>query len=422
MADGHRQVRDYLRTLMQSPSTETSDAQLLERFVLQHDEAAFTALLQRHGPLVWSVCLRQLQEEHAAEDAFQATFLVLVRKASSVSKRASLSSWLYGVALRVAARARKQEIDRRNRERSVPTQQVGDFTTEVAWKELRPMLDEEIQRLPEKYRLPVVLCYLEGQTNDEAARVLNCPRGTIATRLARARDQLRLRLAHRGLTLSAGSLTVLLSEKSRSAAMPAPLVHSTVKATSLLVEGTILAGTVPASVIRLMEGVLHAMSLNRFFLVMMVLALLVASGWGGAIGFYLLAQTSPPANESNRNPPAIKALEKEDPLQALLQDRLKYAEEEVRALKEQFLAGRLLWNHETVARALGHLLKAELEMSKTKAARIAAHEKYLKELQELVKVDQARFEEGKVEFAQFAAAQYFLADAKIELEREKRSR
>lgn len=186
MSEGQRStLLAYLRRHVGAAATDGSDAELLARFAAQRDEAAFEALLRRHGLLVWSVCRRVLSEEHAAEDAFQATFLLLVRKARSVMKRASIRSWLHGVALRVALRARQQEQLRRRREQERPIRHPGEAT----WQDVRPILDEEIQGLPEKYRLPIILCYLEGHTNDEAAWLLNCPRGTIATRLPeRAND------------------------------------------------------------------------------------------------------------------------------------------------------------------------------------------------------------------------------------------
>jgi RNA polymerase sigma factor (sigma-70 family) len=209
-----------LQRLGSIPEVEGSDAQLLERFARESDEAAFTSLMRRHGPLVWDVCRRVLAQEQAAEDAFQATFLVLVHKARSVSKRESVRSWLYGVALRVAVRARQREGLRRLREQNASLRPVAEKSPANSWEDLRPILDEEIQRLPEKYRLPIILCYLEGKTNDEAARQLNCPRGTLAVRLARARERLRSQLHRRGVTLSAGSLAALLAENAASAAVP----------------------------------------------------------------------------------------------------------------------------------------------------------------------------------------------------------
>ena len=252
MSQGQRStLLAYLRHLVGAAATDDSDAELLQRFAAQHDEAAFEALLRRHGPLVWSVCRRVLAEEHAAEDAFQATFLVLVRKARSVSKRASIRSWLYGVALRVALRARQQEQLRRRREQERPIRHPGEAT----WHDVRPILDEEIQRLPEKYRLPIILCYLEGQTNDEAALALNCPRGTIATRLARARERLRSRLLSRGVTLSAGALTAMLTDNAIAASVPPLLLAQTAKA--------VFMGAASAAITTLTEGVLHAMFLSK---------------------------------------------------------------------------------------------------------------------------------------------------------------
>src|SRR5262249_31616689 len=146
--------------------------------------------------------------EHDAEDAFQATFLILVRKAGSLGRPELLGNWLYGVAYRTAARARAEATRRRFREvplidRDLPAK---ESTPDGVWRDLRPVLDEEINRLPDKYRAPFVLCYLEGKTNEEAARQLGCPLGTVLSRLARARERLRLRLTSRGLTLSVGLL------------------------------------------------------------------------------------------------------------------------------------------------------------------------------------------------------------------------
>jgi RNA polymerase sigma factor (sigma-70 family) len=279
MSEGQRStLLAYLRRLVGAAATDGSDAELLERFAVQRDEAAFEALLRRHGPLVWNVCRRVLAEEHAAEDAFQATFLVLVRKARSVGKRASIRSWLYGVALRVALRARQQEQLRRRREQETPIRSSGEAT----WQDVRPILDEEIQRLPEKYRLPIILCYLEGQTNDEAAQALNCPRGTIATRLARARERLRSRLLRRGVMLSAGTLATLLTDNAISSAVPPLLLAKTTK--------VVLMGTVSVSITTLTEGVLHAMFLSKLKATSTFVLVLAAIAGTGACAFYLRAQ------------------------------------------------------------------------------------------------------------------------------------
>src|SRR5262249_48128930 len=156
------------------------------------------ALVRRHGPLVLGVCRRVLRDRHAAEDAFQATFLILLRRARSLDRRGSVASWLYTVAYHVALRARADAARRPPPARPVPQ------PPEAGWADLQPVLDEELGRLPDSYRAVVVLCYLEGKTNVEAARLLGWPVGTVKGRLARARDLLRARLTRRGITLSAG--------------------------------------------------------------------------------------------------------------------------------------------------------------------------------------------------------------------------
>jgi len=194
----------YLRKLVrQHGGGEASDHQLLDRFLQSRDEAAFEVLVWRHGPMVHAVCQRMLHHAQDAEDALQATFLTLVRKASSIHKRQALGSWLHKVAFRIALRVRTQAARRSPSETGVEELAIAPPTGDSEWAELRPILDEAIQRLPEKYRAPVVLCYLQGQTNQEAARLLDCPLGTVCTRLNRARERLRRYLTRRNVTLSA---------------------------------------------------------------------------------------------------------------------------------------------------------------------------------------------------------------------------
>jgi RNA polymerase sigma factor (sigma-70 family) len=207
---------------------DRTDGQLLECFVGRRDEAAFTALVRRHGPMVLGVCRRVLHNAHDAEDAFQATFLVLVRQAASIRKLDSLGSWLHGVAFRTALRARSDAARRRVRERGAPmaAEEPSDV---LAWRELRAVLDEEVNRLPEQYRAPFVLCHLEGHTNAQAARRLGFPLGSLSKRLARARHLLRLRLSRRGVTLAPGLLLTLLADEA-AAKLPARVVDATVGA------------------------------------------------------------------------------------------------------------------------------------------------------------------------------------------------
>jgi RNA polymerase sigma factor (sigma-70 family) len=179
-------VRDLGRAARLQAALMLSDAQLLERFALQRDEAAFEALLHRHGPPVFGVCRRLLYDAHDAEDAFQATFLVLARKAGGIDRRSLLGNWLYGVASRIASRARKNACRRQGKRCDFDLNAVPGAETS-AEPDVAFLLHEEVQRLPDKYRGPVVLCYLEGQTNEEAATRLQWPVGTVKTRLTKAR-------------------------------------------------------------------------------------------------------------------------------------------------------------------------------------------------------------------------------------------
>src|SRR5437870_5510357 len=223
-------VLRYLRKFVgRRSSGEGSDAHVLGRFTALGDEEAFRALVERFGPMVLGVCRRMLRHEEDAEDAFQATFLVFARKAGTLRDPERVSSWLYGVACRTAARAKVEAAKRRVHERQVMNA-TRETKEEVDWSDVRPILDEEIRRLPAKYRLPFLLCYLEGHTNEEAAEKLGCPKGTVLSRLAWARQRLRDRLTRRGLTLSTAALAGGLADQTAWAAVPPALLNATVKA------------------------------------------------------------------------------------------------------------------------------------------------------------------------------------------------
>ncbi|HKB04259.1 MAG TPA: RNA polymerase sigma factor, partial [Gemmataceae bacterium] len=167
--------------------SQTPDAQLLERFAARHDEAAFAALVRRHGPMVLSVCRSVLHHEQDAEDAFQATFLVLARKAGSIRRREAVAGWLYEVAHHVAVRAQADAARRRARERKAPPAPSADPTLDMTLRDLHRLLHQELRALPDRYRLPLMLCYLEGRSHEEAARLLGWSRGTFRGRLDRGR-------------------------------------------------------------------------------------------------------------------------------------------------------------------------------------------------------------------------------------------
>jgi RNA polymerase sigma factor (sigma-70 family) len=251
-----RLVQRVRSAAIKCESIEATDGQLLERFLATRDEAAFASLLRRHGAMVLGVCRRVLGNAHDAEDAFQATFLVLVKKAASVRPRERVGHWLYGVAYRTALEARTMAARRRRKERTFvpPAHPEPD-----AWEEVRPVLDRELCRLPENYRMALVLCDLEGKSRKEAAQQLGWPEGTVAGRLARARSLLSQRLKRQGIMLSAALLAEGVLHQT-SAAVPASLARATLRtATELAAGQAAAAGAVPAKVAALMEGVMKAM-------------------------------------------------------------------------------------------------------------------------------------------------------------------
>ncbi len=243
----------------------TSDQELLERFLAGQGnagQAAFEEIVRRHGPMVLGVCNRVLADRQAAEDAFQATFLVLALKARSVRKRESLAAWLHGVSARVARRARVS--DRRRRETGLSAAGLaGRHGGDPELAELRSILDEELERLPEKYRRPVVLCYLEGQTQTEAARVLGWSKGTVSGRLARAKDLLRGRLARRGLSSTGALLGAYLAPHTASAGVPSALLLPTVRAAAAASLAEMEASLGSGQATALARGILETMSLGR---------------------------------------------------------------------------------------------------------------------------------------------------------------
>jgi RNA polymerase sigma factor (sigma-70 family) len=285
MATGHvHPLLCHLRRLAASQTnSSTTDAELLERFVSRRDEVAFTGLLSRHGPMIWSVCRRILADVHRAEDAFQATFLVLVRKAGAVGRREHVASWLYGVALRVALDSRAQAARRSQRERAMPEVPTMEHAEATPRCDLRVLLDEEVHRLPTQYRTPILLCYYQGKTNAEAAAELGWAEGTVFSRLARARDYLRKRLQRRGLALASGALTATLAQQASAASLPPGLLQATLHAAlSTATAGAASAGAVSPPVAALAEGVLKAMFLRKLYtgVALVVTTLLLASSAG----------------------------------------------------------------------------------------------------------------------------------------------
>jgi RNA polymerase sigma factor (sigma-70 family) len=309
-----------------------TDGQLLARFLDGREEAAFAALLRRHGPMVLGVCRRVLGHEQDAEDAFQAAFLVLARKAATIRKRESLASWLYGVAYHAAVKAQAANVRRRARERQVKNMPHPEAAP-VEAQDWRPVLDRELNRLPEKYRAALVLCDLECRSRREAARQLGLCEGTLSSRLAAARRMLARRLARCGLTLSGGALAVTLAEGA-SAAVPATLVVCTAKAAALVAAGQAAAVTTPAAA--LMREVVKAMFLAKVKVVVALAMVTVVLGAGGFV-YRAAGEAAPPAGKPLSE---LEALRRENDLLKL---NLEVVLEKVRALDAEVrtLRGRL---------------------------------------------------------------------------------
>jgi RNA polymerase sigma factor (sigma-70 family) len=308
----------HIRHLLGAGLGGVSDEELLDRFVARRDEDAIAELVRRHGPLVYGVCRRVLADTHAAEDVFQATFLVLVRKAASLDRRRPLGSWLYTVAYRLALTARADAARRRLRENQAARRR-GEASGPEEASELCVALEEELQRLPERFRAPLVLCYLEGKTNEQAAQVLGCPRGSLARRLEEARDRLRDRLRCRGYVCTATAVaSALAAAAPATATVPLPVLDATVRAALwFATEGASTAGVFSTEAVTLAKKVLHTMTIQKLKLTAALVltasllsggsTLLVQAVLGAPAAGSLVADTFPARNEPPSQPAALPA-------------------------------------------------------------------------------------------------------------------
>jgi RNA polymerase sigma factor (sigma-70 family) len=291
----------HVRPVAQERAETPTDAELLSRFASLRDESAFATLLGRHGALVWAACRAVLGHEQDAEDAFQATFLVLAQRCHSLRKETSLGSWLYGVARRVALKARRAATRRRLREEKQPAGAPEGPVAAAALRELQVILQEEVDRLPAKYRAPFVLCCLEGLGRVEAAAALGWKEGTLSARLTQARRTLERRLQRRGVTLAAASGAFALCAGSASAAVPATLTASTSRAAFLLASRG-AAGIESARAVVLVEGVVKSMFLTKLKVWAAVLLALVVVAAGVGLAMQAGSRPEPPASGSATGP------------------------------------------------------------------------------------------------------------------------
>jgi RNA polymerase sigma factor (sigma-70 family) len=327
-------IRHLRRAVLLRPGDGPTDAQLLESFLTRGDEAAFEALLLRHGPMVLGVCRRLLGNPEDAEDAFQATFLVLVRKGVSIRPRDLVGNWLYGVAYRTAMKARAMNAKRREKERKAGEMPRSEPSDDGAQEELLARLDYELSRLPDKYRVPVILCELEGRSRKEVACLLGLREGTLSWRLAQAKKLLARRLSLYGTV----AVAALLAEGAASACLPAALRASTVKA-------VLRAGAIPAQVLALTEGVMKAMLLTKLKVTACFAALMLLAGVG-ATGLTYRATAQQPKQGAGYLAPVASRLQADDleslrlEMEALrkelraTRERVKVLEGEMQAMKE----------------------------------------------------------------------------------------
>jgi RNA polymerase sigma factor (sigma-70 family) len=303
LRSGHAQ--DELRALLGGGSfTGLGEGQLLDRFLADRDEAAFTELIARHGPMVQGICRRWLDDPHDIEDAFQATFLILLRKAASLRDRESLSNWLFGVSLRVARRSRFNSERRRSHERSCGSEaaMTSTISDDPADREVMTIVDQEIQRLPEKQQAAVVLCLVQGRTHDAAARELGWPIGTVKSRLASARATLTRRLTRRGVSPSVVLVLGQISDRFSAVAVPQDITIRTLEAVLQTVAGRAVQGAVlSATVQTLVHGILRAMLLSRIKLAAVAFTVLGALVWA-APAILIARPAEPPETPASATP------------------------------------------------------------------------------------------------------------------------
>ncbi|HEV3167774.1 MAG TPA: RNA polymerase sigma factor [Isosphaeraceae bacterium] len=407
--------------------TAMTDGQLLERFIAKRDEAAFMGIMARHGPMVAGVCRRVLRETHDVEDAFQATFLILACKAKSIREPRFLGTWLYGVAQRVATRARVTTNQRRSQERTaLECVGAGPDVADIAERnELYAALDREIDRLPHKYRAAVVLCYLEGNTHEEAAGRLKWPLGTVKSRLAWARARLQSRLVRRGLAPSVALSSAALAPSPASASVSPVVLHTTARL-AVSVSGKSVgaaAGALSATVSELIHGALRTMLISKFklcsilvaatCLVAMSTALLLGQATSG--GEKARPKSVPQAQDEPK-PLANAGAKNTDPLRALVKRRIDAAKQRLDAQLADYEIGRITIDRYLAASLA--LMDAELDAAQTKDARSAAIWSHLERVRQVEVRERAELEVGRGRVSDLTEAQSSVADAEYLLEKE----
>jgi RNA polymerase sigma factor (sigma-70 family) len=392
-----------------------SDGALLERFIAARDEAAFELIVRRHGPMVLGVCRRLLRHRQDAEDAFQATFLVLAHKAGSVRPREAVGNWLYGVAYRTALKARTTAARRRRKERLAPVAVAPAVAAEEPADDWRPLLDREVQALPDKYRVPVVLCELDGLPRKDVAVRLAIPEGTLSSRLAAARQILARRLARRGLTLSAVALGAALAQQGAGASVPLPLTNSTVQAAALIAGGQAAGRVVSAEVAALTKGVLMNLALRKLKSAVIIAAALALAAGAGWLTYRGLAAEAPAPAAAAPLPPPKDEVRKEDPAIVALQKEKLHSVEQLYAIRIQRVRAGTDSRPEDLYAWSKRWLESEQEVNPGRDAHLKALRAHLERMKELEALIRERVEAGVKNFtpADLWAAVYAHQEAEI---------
>lgn len=422
-----------------------SEGQLLARFVESRDDAAFEAIVTRFGPMVMGICRQVLNDSHAADDAFQATFLVLVRRARTIRDRELLGNWLYGAALKVARRARADQAKQRSREaevRSVKTEFDGDSTSPTD-QEFAPALHEEISRLADKYRRPMVLCFLEGHTCEEAADRLGWPVGTVKGRISRAKDLLRGRLARRGIVATSTLISTTLTRAAEASISPVILDQTVKAAMGLAAGGTaVAAGVFSATAVALADGVESTMFLSNLKVLAATAAIVASIATGAGVmarqgigpghaqdtakaGSVLIGRDDASHSESKSTTPShpmtVESIISSTPLPKeieatpeVLANRVKAAKQELE-IKFAFFENGSITIDRVVKSSTDYLGARVAEVQRDPAKSKLATEEHVRLLQNLLNREELKYKAGQGSLPNVAEAASALLDAKLML-------
>jgi RNA polymerase sigma factor (sigma-70 family) len=423
-------IGPLLHALIAHGGEGQSDGQLLARFLTERDEGAFATIVHRHGGMVLGVCRRVLGNAADAEDAFQATFVVLVRKAPSLTSRLVVGDWLHGVAKRTALNARAAAARRRQMEPALARPEAQGEEVRNDWL---PRLDEELSRLPEKYRLPIVLCDLEGKTRQQAARLLGWPEGTVAGRLVRARALLAKRLL-RGAQILSGVVPATMAGSAAKAALPLALVHSTILAASSINAGNgAVQGVLSTEVMKLAKGVIQSMFWTKIKIAAITLsAAVVLAGVGGrTVQMLVVTANEQPALQEVVKPRQAKDQKLVDDLAAALA-LARQTEEGKNAARERAAelveAAKVQWEARMKEYIAGkvtidfvwpwsvHLLRAELRLLEKKADMLVAYQAHIVNMKELEQIAKGRFVAGNAKGTDYYQVVYARIEAEIWLD------